>query len=107
MRSWRRQRLFGTLRDSFMLPVSLPVRRRPATILKVDLYGTALVREEFGNVIARRGSGVVIASQSGHRLPALSVEQNEALATTPVEELLNLPLLQPGEVTDSLHAYQL
>jgi len=90
-----------------MLPVSLPVRRRPATILKVDLYGTALVREEFGNVIARRGSGVVIASQSGHRLPALSVEQNEALATTPVEELLNLPFLQLDQVKDSLHAYQL
>jgi len=90
-----------------MLPVSLPVRRRPATILKVDLYGTALVREEFGNVIARGGSGVVIASQSGHRLPALSVEQNEALATTPVEELLNLPFLQLDQVKDSLHAYQL
>jgi hypothetical protein len=49
--------------------------------------------EEFGNVIARGGSGVVIASQSGHRLPPLSIEQNKALATTPVEELLDLPFL--------------
>ena len=84
-----------------------PSQASPATILKVDLYGTALVLEEFGNVIARGGSGVVIASQSGHRLPALSVEQNEALATTPVEELLNLPFLQLDQVKDSLHAYQL
>jgi len=84
-----------------------PTQASPATILKVDLYGTALVLEEFGNVIARGGAGVVIASQSGHRLPPLSVEQNKALATTPVEELLNLPFLQPDQVKDSLHAYQL
>ena len=84
-----------------------PSQASPATILKVDLYGTALVLEEFGNVIARGGSGVVIASQSGHRLPALTVEQNKALATTPVEELLGLPFLQLDQVTDSLHAYQL
>src|SRR5271166_5801625 len=84
-----------------------PSQATPATILKVDLYGTALVLEEFGNVIARGGAGVVIASQSGHRLPALTIEQNKALATTPVEELLSLPFLQPDQVTDSLHAYQL
>jgi NAD(P)-dependent dehydrogenase (short-subunit alcohol dehydrogenase family) len=84
-----------------------PTQASPATILKVDLYGTALVLEEFGNVIARGGAGVVIASQSGHRLPPLTVEQNQALATTPVEELLRLPFLQPDQVTDSLHAYQL
>ena len=84
-----------------------PTQSTPAIILKVDLYGTALVLEEFGNVIARGGSGVVIASQSGHRLPPLTVEQNKALATTPVEDLLNLPFLQPGHVADSLHAYQI
>ena len=84
-----------------------PSQASPATILKVDLYGTALVLEEFGNVIAPGGAGVVIASQSGHRLPPLSVAQNEALATTPVEALLGLPFLQPDQVTDSLHAYQL
>lgn len=84
-----------------------PSQASPATVLKVDLYGTALILEEFGNVIARGGSGVVISSQSGHRLPALTVEQNRALALTPVEELLALPFLQPDQVKDSLHAYQL
>ena len=84
-----------------------PSQASPATILKVDLYGTALVLEEFGNVIARGGAGVVIASQSGHRLPALTVEQNKALAMTPVEALLTLPFLQPDQLMDSLHAYQL
>jgi len=84
-----------------------PSQASPATILKVDLYGTALVLEEFGTVIARGGSGVVIASQSGHRLPPLPVEEMKALATTPVEELLSLSFLQPDKVTDPLHAYQI
>ena len=84
-----------------------PTQASPATILKVDLYGTALVLEVFGNVIARGGAGVVIASQSGHRLPPLAVEQSKALATTPVEQLLSLPFLQADQVTDSLHAYQI
>ena len=84
-----------------------PTQASPATILEVDLYGTALVLEEFGNVIARGGAGVVIASQSGHRLPPLTAEQNTALATTPADELLAFPMLQPDQVTDSLHAYQL
>jgi NAD(P)-dependent dehydrogenase (short-subunit alcohol dehydrogenase family) len=84
-----------------------PSQASPATILKVDLYGTALVLEQFGNVIARGGAGVVIASQSGHRLPPLTIEQNKALATTPVEELLDLPFLQPDQLRDSLHAYQI
>lgn len=84
-----------------------PAQASPETILKVDLYGTALVLEEFGNVIVSGGSGVVISSQSGHRLPPFSVEQNAALATTPVEELLNLPMLQLNQVTDSLRAYQI
>lgn len=84
-----------------------PSQASPEAILKVDLYGTALVLETFGDVIAEGGAGVVIASQSGHRLPALSAEQNKALATTPVEQLLSLPFLQPDQVKDSLHAYQL
>jgi NAD(P)-dependent dehydrogenase (short-subunit alcohol dehydrogenase family) len=79
----------------------------PATILKVDLYGTALVLEEFGNVIAPSGAGVVIASQSGHRLPALTPEEDKQLATTPADELLALSMLQPEQVTDPLHAYQI
>jgi NAD(P)-dependent dehydrogenase (short-subunit alcohol dehydrogenase family) len=84
-----------------------PSQASPETILNVDLYGTALVLDRFGDVIAEGGSGVVIASQSGHRLPALTIEQNKALATTPVEDLLKLDFLQPAHVKDSLHAYQL
>jgi len=83
-----------------------PTQASPATILKVDLYGTALILEEFGNVIAQGGAGVVIASMSGHRLAALTEEQNKALATTPADELLALPFLQADKVSDSLHAYQ-
>jgi NAD(P)-dependent dehydrogenase (short-subunit alcohol dehydrogenase family) len=93
----------GLIHAAGVSPSQAPVE----TILKVDLYGTALVLEEFGHVIARGGSGVVIASQSGHRLPPLPVEQNRALATKPAEELLGLPFLQPDQVPDSLHAYQL
>ena len=84
-----------------------PSQASPATILHVDLYGTALVLEEFGNVIVFGGSGVVIASMSGHRLPALTAEQNKALATTPTDELLALPMLQLDVVTDPLNAYQI
>ena len=76
------------------------------SILHVDLYGTALVLELFGNLIASGGSGVVVASQSGHRLPALTLEQDKALAMTPTEELLALPMLQPDQIQDTLHAYQ-
>ena len=84
-----------------------PSQASPARILAVDLYGTALVLEECGNVIARGGAGVVIASQSGHRLGALSPDQDAALATTPADELLKLPMLEPDQVMDPLHAYQL
>jgi NAD(P)-dependent dehydrogenase (short-subunit alcohol dehydrogenase family) len=84
-----------------------PSQAPPDVILKVDLYGTALVLEEFGNVIGAGGAGIVIASQSGHRLPPLTMEQNTALALTPVEELLQLPMLQPDKVTDPLNAYQI
>jgi NAD(P)-dependent dehydrogenase (short-subunit alcohol dehydrogenase family) len=84
-----------------------PSQAPPELILRVDLYGTALVLEQFGKIIAARGSGVVIASQSGYRLHALSREQDKALATTPVEDLLSLPMLQPDQVTDPLNAYQL
>ena len=73
-------------------------------ILRVDLYGTSVLLEEFGKVIAEGGSGVIISSQSGHRLSALPQEQNEALATTPVDELLELPFLK--EINDTLKAYQ-
>ena len=84
-----------------------PSQASPETILKVDLYGTALVLEAFGNVIEQGGACVVISSQSGHRLPALTIEEDKALATTAVEELLSLPLVNLNNLKDSLHAYQL
>lgn len=84
-----------------------PSQASPQTILHVDLYGTAVLLETFGEVIAAGGSGVVIASQSGHRLPALTPQQNRELATTPADQLLALPWLQPDKVTDSLNAYQI
>ncbi len=73
-------------------------------ILRVDLYGTAVLLEEFGKIIADGGSGVVISSQSGHRLGALTEEQNTQLATSPAEELLTLPFITA--ITDTLKAYQ-
>ena len=76
-------------------------------ILKVDLYGTAVLLEEVGKVIAEGGTGVTISSQSGWRMPALTAEQDEQLATTPTEELLSLPMLQPDNIRDTLHAYQM
>lgn len=76
-------------------------------ILKVDLYGTAVLLEEVGKVIAPGGVGVTISSQSGHRMPQLTAEEDRQLATTPTEELLKLPLLQPANIRDTLHAYQL
>ena len=77
------------------------------TILAVDLYGTAVLLEEVGKVIARGGAGVTISSQSGKRMPQLTPAEDRALATTPAEELLGLPLLRPENVRDTLHAYQL
>ncbi len=76
-------------------------------ILKVDLYGTAVLLEEVGKVIAEGGTGVTISSQSGHRMPALTPKEDEQLATTPTEELLSLDILQPKNIRDTLHAYQL
>ncbi|WP_160724703.1 SDR family oxidoreductase [Bacillus sp. USDA818B3_A] len=77
------------------------------TILKVDLYGTAVLLEEVGKVIAPGGVGVTISSQSGHRMPQLGVEIDEQLATTPTEELLSLEVLRPENIKDTLHAYQM
>ena len=76
-------------------------------ILKVDLYGTAALLEEVGQVIERGGVGVTISSQSGKRMPQLTAEEDRLLATTPADELLSLPLLQPENIRDTLHAYQM
>ena len=76
-------------------------------ILKVDLYGTAVLLEEVGKVIKPGGVGVTISSQSGHRMPALTPEEDEQLATTPTGQLLSLDILQPQNIRDTLHAYQM
>ena len=76
-------------------------------ILKVDLYGTAVLLEEVGKVIREGGVGVTISSQSGHRMPALTPEEDEQLACAPAEELLKLDILQPENIRDTLHAYQM
>lgn len=84
-------------------PSQVPVE----TILKVDFYGIAVLMEEVRKVIVPGGSGVVISSQSGFRMPALTAEQDRALAMTPTEELLDLDFLQPDQIENTLHAYQL
>ena len=76
-------------------------------ILKVDLYGTAVLLEEVGKVIVEGGTGVTVSSQSGHRMPALTPEQDRLLAMTPTEKLLSLPMLKPENIENTLHAYQL
>ncbi len=83
-----------------------PSQATAEEVLHVDLYGTSVLLEEFGKVMAPGGAGIVISSQSGHRLPALSVDDNKALAMTPTEELLDLPILQANVIKDSLAAYQ-
>lgn len=84
-----------------------PSQASVETILRVNLYGTAVLLEEVGKVIAPGGVGVTISSQSGHRIPALTPEEDRLLALTPAEELLKLDLLQPQRIRDTLHAYQL
>lgn len=76
-------------------------------ILKVDLYGTAVLLEEVGKVIAPGGVGVTISSQSGWRMPALTAAEDELLAAAPTEELLALDILRPEHIRDTLHAYQM
>lgn len=93
----------GIIHSAGVSPSNAP----PEVIFKVDLYGAAVVLEAFGNVIARGGSGLVVSSQAGHRLDALTPEETSALATTPADELLDLPMLQSDQVTDSLRAYQI
>lgn len=74
-------------------------------ILKVDLYGTAVLLEEIGKVIKEKGVGVTISSQSGHRMAQLTLEEDEQLACTPTEKILSLELLK--NIKDTLQAYQM
>jgi NAD(P)-dependent dehydrogenase (short-subunit alcohol dehydrogenase family) len=98
---------YGDITDMVIAAGVSPSQAPVETILKVDLYGSAVMMEEVGKVIAEGGSGIMISSQSGFRMPALSAEEDEQLATTPTEELLGLDILQPENIKDTLHAYQL
>lgn len=94
--------------DMFINAAGLsPSQTTKEHILAVDLYGTAILLEEFGKVIKEGGTGVTISSQSGHRMPALTTDEDRLLATTPTEELLKLEMLQPENIKDTLHAYQM
>jgi NAD(P)-dependent dehydrogenase (short-subunit alcohol dehydrogenase family) len=98
---------YGDITDMVIAAGVSPSQAPIETILKVDLYGSAVMMEEVGKVIADGGSGIMISSQSGFRMPALSAEEDEQLAITPTEELLGLDILQPENIKDTLHAYQL
>ena len=98
---------FGPIKGLINAAGVSPSQASINTILKVDLYGTAVLLEEVGKVIEKGGVGVTISSQSGKRMKQLTKEEDELLATTPTEELLNLELLQEANITDTLHAYQL
>lgn len=76
-------------------------------VLKVDLYGAAVVFDEFGQVIAPGGSGLIISSMAGHMMPALPSEQDQALLHTPTEELLALPFLQADVIPNTVVAYMI
>lgn len=95
-----RGRVVRVVNAAGVSPSQAPV----SEILRVDMYGTSMLLEEFGRIIAPGGSGLVVSSQSGHRLPALTEEQNEALATSNPEDLLRLPFV--AAITDTLKAYQ-
>lgn len=102
-----RARGYGEIRTFVNAAGVSPSQAPIEAILKVDLYGTAMLLEEVGKVIAEGGAGVTISSQSGYRMPALTPEQDELLAMTPTEDLLKLDMLQPGNIRDTLHAYQM
>ncbi len=95
---------FGAVKNLINAAGVSPSQAPVSAILKVDLYGTAVLLEEFGKIISDGGAGVIISSQSGHRLGALSEEQNTALATSPTEKLLELDFIKA--ITDTLKAYQ-
>lgn len=98
---------YGNIRHLVNSAGVSPSQASIETILKVDLYGTAVLLGEVGKVIAQGGAGVTISSQSGHRMSALSPEEDRLLATTPTEELLSLEMLRPENIRDTLHAYQM
>lgn len=102
----KRAQALGSIKHLINAAGVSPSQTTPEQVLKVDLYGTSVLLEEFGKVMAAGGSGVIISSQSGHRLPALGEDVDRQLAMTPTEKLLDLDVLQSDVITDSLYAYQ-
>lgn len=98
---------YGEIKDMIIAAGVSPSQASIETILKVDLYGSAVMMEEVGKVIAAGGNGIMISSQSGFRMPSLTLEEDKLLATMPTEELLHLDILRPENIRDTLHAYQL
>lgn len=98
---------YGEIKDMIIAAGVSPSQASIETILKVDLYGSAVMMEEVGKVIAAGGNGIMISSQSGFRMPSLTSEEDKLLATMPTEELLHLDILRPENIRDTLHAYQL
>lgn len=98
---------YGEIKDMIIAAGVSPSQASIKTILKVDLYGSAVMMEEVGKVIAAGGNGIMISSQSGFRMPSLTLEEDKLLATMPTEELLHLDILRPENIRDTLHAYQL
>lgn len=75
------------------------------TILAVNLLGVALIVEEFGQVIAHGGAGVVISSMSAHLFPGFTPEMAAQLATTPADQLLGLAITDPASFASAGLAY--
>ena len=77
----------------------------PDRVLAVDLYGSAVVFEEFERVIAPGGAGLIVSSMAGHMSAGLPAEQEHDLAFAPADELLAKPFLGPDAVPNSMVAY--
>ena len=81
-------------------PVQAPVE----AIMRVDLLGTALMLDAFGDVISRGGAGVFISSMAG-TMASLDPDVELRLATTPTDQLLELGELSADAISDSGTAY--
>ena len=101
----RRAASLGEIRSVVHTAGVSPLQAKVSTVLAVDLLGVALVVEEFGQVVAPGGAGVVIASSGAYRWPAFTDEQALRLATIPADELLGLPIADPGTFPNSGAAY--
>ena len=82
-----------------------PAQASIDAILAVDVLGPALVLEEFAAHIQPGGAAVVIASNAGHMLPALSPEDERTVSTLPARELAASPLLDASRYDDRATAY--